>query len=177
MSHLTGCTLFAKVSGLVCQAERVNILQRIASRQQNEYAYSSRCFFSWKILTFLFFHENNCCGYSVQVLTEALLLSKHNIRFYGEIRKMLCEYPLLSGAMMLNVQNFNTVFHNFVATYCFSCAFHKKLGEMANKVDPNQIALQSNLICAYVRKVAVWNVMAITVFTIYIQTDRPEQTV
>ena len=33
-------------------------------------------------------------------LTEALLMSTHNICFCGEIRKILCGYPLLSVAMI-----------------------------------------------------------------------------
>ena len=33
-------------------------------------------------------------------LTEALLMSTHNVCFHGEIRKILCEYPLLSVAMI-----------------------------------------------------------------------------
>ena len=32
-------------------------------------------------------------------LSEVLLMSTHNICFHGEIRKVLCGYPLLSGAM------------------------------------------------------------------------------
>ena len=33
-------------------------------------------------------------------LAEALLMSTHNIYFPGEIRKILCEYPLLPGATL-----------------------------------------------------------------------------
>ena len=45
--------------------------------------------------------ENICCGYSLEVphLTEALLMSTHNICFPREIRKIICGYPLLSVAM------------------------------------------------------------------------------
>ena len=38
--------------------------------------------------------------YSLEALAEALLMSTHNICFHGEIRKILCGYPLLSGAML-----------------------------------------------------------------------------
>ena len=48
------------------------------------------------LISFLFLDENICCGY----ITEALLMSTHNIRFLREIRKILCGYPLLSVAML-----------------------------------------------------------------------------
>ena len=38
--------------------------------------------------------------YYGRVITEVLLMSTHNICFRGEIRKILCAYPLLSVAMM-----------------------------------------------------------------------------
>ena len=37
---------------------------------------------------FLFLHENICCGYSLEVLSEALLMSTHNIYLHEEIRKI-----------------------------------------------------------------------------------------
>ena len=40
---------------------------------------------------FLFLLKNLCCEYSLEVLTEALLMSTHNIYFYGEIGKMITE--------------------------------------------------------------------------------------
>ena len=49
------------------------------------------------LISFLFLHENICCWYSLEA--EALLMSTHNIGFRGEIRKILCGYPLLSVAM------------------------------------------------------------------------------
>ena len=33
-------------------------------------------------------------------ISEALLMSTHNICFRGEIRKIICGYPLLSVAML-----------------------------------------------------------------------------
>ena len=38
-------------------------------------------------------------GTHLKYLTEALLMSTHNICFHGEIRIILCGYPLLSVAM------------------------------------------------------------------------------
>ena len=47
---------------------------------------------------FLFFNEK-CCGYN----DEALLMSTHNIRVYGEIRKNVMWIPLMPGVIMLCV--------------------------------------------------------------------------
>ena len=49
---------------------------------------------------FLILHETICCGYSLEPLGKALLMSTHNIRFHEETRKRVCEHPLLSGAMI-----------------------------------------------------------------------------
>ena len=38
-------------------------------------------------------------GIHLKCLTEVLLMSTYNIWFHGEVRKILCGYPLLSGAM------------------------------------------------------------------------------
>ena len=40
-------------------------------------------------------------GTHQKCLSEGLLMSTHNICFRGEIRKILCGYPLLSVAMDL----------------------------------------------------------------------------
>ena len=48
--------------------------------------------------------DNESRLYNVAIpayLTEALLMSTHNICFHGEIRKILCGYPFFSGAMGL----------------------------------------------------------------------------
>ena len=47
------------------------------------------------IFFFLFLHENICCGYSLGMLEEALLMNIHNLCFHGEIR-------LSSGRMVPN---------------------------------------------------------------------------
>ena len=49
------------------------------------------------LTSFLFLHENICCG-------------THNICFRGEIRKILCGYPLLSVAMDLYLKSTFCVF-------------------------------------------------------------------
>ena len=44
--------------------------------------------FNQKVLMFfIFLHKNICCGTHLKCLTEALLMSTHNICFHGEIRK------------------------------------------------------------------------------------------
>ena len=42
---------------------------------------------------FLFLHKNMCCGYSLEAprLAEALVMSTHNICFYGELEKIIPE--------------------------------------------------------------------------------------
>ena len=53
-------------------------------------------FFIRKMLTsFLFLHENICCGYSLEAPQQGASNEYHNICFHGEIRK-ICGYPLLS---------------------------------------------------------------------------------
>ena len=52
------------------------------------------------LISFLFFHQNIYCGYSLEAPRRALLMSTHNICFRAEIRKILCGYPLLSVAMV-----------------------------------------------------------------------------
>ena len=51
------------------------------------------------LISFLFLHENKCCGYSLEAP------GTHNISFRGEIRKVLCGYPLLSVAMVNHLTN------------------------------------------------------------------------
>ena len=54
--------------------------------------------FSQKVLIFfLFLHKNICCGYSENYKKKCCL---YNICFQGEIRKIFCGYPLLSGALI-----------------------------------------------------------------------------
>ena len=60
--------------------------------------------FQPKITGFLLLHKNIGCGYSLEV-PEALLMSTHNKCFCGEIRKILCGYHLLSGAMPVVLKN------------------------------------------------------------------------
>ena len=40
-------------------------------------------------------------------------MSTHNIRFRGEIRKILCGYPLLSVAMQMDYEIFSMVILSF----------------------------------------------------------------
>ena len=49
---------------------------------------------------FLFLHQNICCRYSLEAPHSDTPNEYHNICFSGEIRKILCGYPFLSGAMM-----------------------------------------------------------------------------
>ena len=51
------------------------------------------------LISFLFLHENICCGYSLEAPHRGASNEYHNICFHGEIRKILCGYPLLSVAM------------------------------------------------------------------------------
>ena len=51
------------------------------------------------LISFLFLHENICCGYSLEAPRQGAFNEYHNICFHGEIRKILCGYPLLSVAM------------------------------------------------------------------------------
>ena len=50
---------------------------------------------------FLFLHENICYGYSLE--------APHNVCVFGEIRKILCGYPLLSVAMLKPLDERQTV--------------------------------------------------------------------
>ena len=53
------------------------------------------------LIFFLFLCKNLCCGTHSKHLSEALLMSTHNIPFHREIRKIiLCGYHHLSGAML-----------------------------------------------------------------------------
>ena len=59
-------------------------------------------FFIQKMLiSFLFLHENICCGYSLEAPRWGASNEYHNICFRGEIRKLLYGYPLLSVAMLI----------------------------------------------------------------------------
>ena len=51
------------------------------------------------LISFLFLHENICCGYSLEAPRRGASNEYHNICFRGEIRKIICGYPLLSVAM------------------------------------------------------------------------------
>ena len=42
----------------------------------------------YQVISFLFLDENICCGYTLEGLAEALLMSTHNICFCQEIRKI-----------------------------------------------------------------------------------------
>ena len=53
------------------------------------------------LISFLFLDENIYCGYSLEVLQWDASNEYHNICFRREIRKILCGYPLLSVAMIL----------------------------------------------------------------------------
>ena len=47
-------------------------------------------------------------------------MSTHNIHFCGEIRKILCEYPLLSGVMNLYLYSPLHFFYAYIAILiCF----------------------------------------------------------
>ena len=62
-----------------------------------------RHFFQSKSIDFfLFLHKNVCCDTPLKHLTEALLMSTHNICFCGEIRKILTWYPLIFRPMLNN---------------------------------------------------------------------------
>ena len=51
-----------------------------------------------RIASMLVLHKNICCGYSLESLGEAILMSSHNICFYGEINKII---PKLSSNTLL----------------------------------------------------------------------------
>ena len=51
--------------------------------------------------SFLFLHENICCGYSLEVPWWGTSKSTHNICFCGEIRKMFTWYPLGSRPILV----------------------------------------------------------------------------
>ena len=53
------------------------------------------------LISFLFLDENIYCGYSLEVPQWDASNEYHNICFRREIRKILCGYPLLSVAMIL----------------------------------------------------------------------------
>ena len=50
---------------------------------------------------FLFLNKQHMLWYSLEAPQEALLMSTHTICFRGEIRKILCGYLLLAGAMII----------------------------------------------------------------------------
>ena len=52
------------------------------------------------LISFLLLHENICCRYSLEEPQQGASNEYHNICFPGEIRKILCGYPLLSVAMI-----------------------------------------------------------------------------
>ena len=59
-------------------------------------------FFNQKhLIFFLFLRINYVEGTHQKRFIEALLMGTHNIGFHGEIRIISCEYPLLSGAMLI----------------------------------------------------------------------------
>ena len=54
---------------------------------------------------FSYFCKKTCCGYSLEVPWQ--LMSTHNICFHAEIRKIICGYLLLSGAMLTHRYRFD----------------------------------------------------------------------
>ena len=57
------------------------------------------------ILFFLFFHENICCGYSLEVPRCGASNEYHNIRFCGEIRKISTLFVQKIGALSRAMRN------------------------------------------------------------------------
>ena len=55
------------------------------------------------LISFLFLQENICCGYSLEAPRRGASNEYHDICFRGKIRKILCEYPLLSVAMHIGI--------------------------------------------------------------------------
>ena len=53
------------------------------------------------LISFLFLHENICCGYSLEAPRRGTSNVYPQHMFPGEIRKILCGYPLLSVDMYL----------------------------------------------------------------------------
>ena len=59
-------------------------------------------FIDYKILIFfLFLHENIHCGYSLEVPHQGASNEYDMLFFYGEIRKLISGFTLLSGALSL----------------------------------------------------------------------------
>ena len=63
------------------------------------------------LISFLFLDENICCGYSLEAPRWGASNEYHNICFRGEIRKILCGYPLLSVAMVIRLMTKTQPFH------------------------------------------------------------------
>ena len=49
-------------------------------------------------------------------------MSTHNVCFHGEIRKMLCGYPLLSVAMYSNL-HFINMCYDYHSTFFINCKY------------------------------------------------------
>ena len=61
-------------------------------------------FIDYKILIFfLFLHENIHCGYSLEVPHQGASNEYDMLFFYGEIRKLISGFTLLSGALSLMI--------------------------------------------------------------------------
>ena len=89
-------------------------------------------FFHQKVLVFfLFLHKNICCGYSLEAPFQGASNEYNNICFCGEIRKILCGLPLLSGAMQ-GVCEIMKIFH-FFCTPSLHC-FNNNINPLKKKV-------------------------------------------
>ena len=73
---------------------------------------------------FLFLHANTCCGYSLLLLTKALLISTHNICLHGETRNIYVDTCLIYSfaSSTVNVLKFQTLYSLlFWPKFCFLC--------------------------------------------------------
>ena len=72
------------------------------------------------IYFFLFLHKNICCGYSLEALTEALLMSTHNICFCGKssvISVLFVEKKCLTCNWSFDFCFFFPPKYSFIQTY------------------------------------------------------------
>ena len=66
----------------------------------NSYQQIRRFFIRKILISFLFLHENICCGYSLEAPRRGASNEYHKHMFSWRNKKILCGYPLLSVAMI-----------------------------------------------------------------------------
>ena len=84
-------------------------------------------FFCLFLIFILFLHKNIHCGYSLEAPHRGTSNEYNNIYFYGEIRKILAEWPLLFGAIAVTDQAMK---NEIYGSYYHLIAPDKGIGEV-----------------------------------------------